>query len=90
MVPEVPARTLARLHVLILALVIIVFQSGSYTFQRRSPPPRIVFVFGRLWSTLDSEQAREGGRERGKEECGLWEGKEVGVNVRKEKHSQFL
>lgn len=33
---------------------------------------------------------REGETERGKEECGLWEGTEVGVNVRKEKRSQFL
>lgn len=62
-----------------------------YLPEEVTPPPRIVFFFfGRLWSTLDSERVREGGRERGKEECGLWEGKEVGVNVRKEKHSQFL
>lgn len=33
---------------------------------------------------------RESASERGREECRLWEGKEVGVNVRKEKHSQFL
>lgn len=44
--------------------------------------------FGRLCATLDSEGERE--REKQREECCLWEEKEVGVNMRKEKLSQFL
>lgn len=66
--------------------VITVFQSGGCTFQRSSRPLDL------FWTPLCYiwQWERDQEREEGREECCLWEEKEVGVNVRKAKPSQFL